>query len=77
MNQELQVFTNQEFGEVRVIEKNGEPWFMAADVCRALKVQNATQAMDRLNDDEKAMLNIGLQGGVTNCVSEPGLCCST
>lgn len=32
---ELQIFENQVFGRVRVFVKNGEPWFVAADVCKA------------------------------------------
>ena len=46
--------------------------FVAADVCRALEVANPSQAVARLDDDEKAMFNIGLSGGDTNCVKEPG-----
>ena len=45
---------------------------MAADVCRVLEIQNATQALNRLDEDERAMLNIGRQGE-TNIVNEPGL----
>lgn len=31
----------------------GEPWFVAADVCRALGLEQVSRAMDRLDDDEK------------------------
>ena len=67
----LQAFKNEQFGEVRVIEQNGAPWFVAADVCKALEI--ATDAIKRLDEDEKARLNLGLSGGDTNCVNEPGL----
>lgn len=70
---EMKVFENAQFGQIRTIQKDGQPWFVAADVCRALEVQNATQAIARLDEDEKAMFNIGLTGGATNCVNEPGL----
>lgn len=73
MENNLQIFKNDQFGEVRTIVKDGEPWFVAADVCRALEHSNVTIAMDRLDDDEKAKLNLGLSGGDTNCVNEPGL----
>lgn len=33
---ELQIFKNTEFGSVRVVEHNGEPWFVASDVAKAL-----------------------------------------
>lgn len=69
----LQAFKNEQFGEVRVIEQNGAPWFVAADVCKALDIANPTDAIKRLDEDEKARLNLGLSGGDTNCVNEPGL----
>ena len=70
---ELQIFNNPQFGEIRAVQKDGEPWFVAADVCRALEISNTTDALNRLDDDEKARLNLGLPGGHTNCVNEPGL----
>lgn len=59
--------------EVRTVEMNGQPWFVAADVCRVLEISNPTVAMDRLDADEKAKLNLGLSGGATGCVTESGL----
>lgn len=73
MENEIQVFQNQEFGELRTVVKEGEPWFVAADVCKALEHSNVTVALDRLDADEKAKLSLGLSGGETNCVSESGL----
>lgn len=71
---ELQVFENEEIGtQLRGLMIDGEPWFVAADVCKALEIQNTTQAVAKLDEDEKAMLNIGLSGGATNCVNEYGL----
>ena len=35
---EITVFQNDQFGSVRTIIRNGEPWFVAADVCRALEL---------------------------------------
>ncbi|MCM3131841.1 Bro-N domain-containing protein [Paenibacillus polysaccharolyticus] len=58
--------------EVRTITINGEAWFVAKDVCDVLEIANVTQAISRLDDDERTMLNIGRQG-VTNVVNEPGL----
>lgn len=69
---ELQVFDNPAFGEIRTIDQNGEPWFVAKDVCEILEIANTTQALGRLDDDERAMLNIGRQGD-TNIVNEYGL----
>lgn len=69
---ELQVFNSEQFGDVRVFMQDNEPWFIAADICKVLEVQNITQALERLDRDERAMLNIGRQGN-TNIINEPGL----
>ena len=47
--------------QVRTIQLDGEPWFVAADVCRVLGIQNPTQVCAKLDDDERAMFNIGRQ----------------
>ncbi|MEA4928561.1 MAG: BRO family protein [Candidatus Limiplasma sp.] len=71
-NAAMQVYSNRAFGEVRTVMREGEPWFVAADVCRVLEIKNSTQAIQRLETDERAMLNIGRQGDA-NIVSECGL----
>jgi anti-repressor protein len=73
MFMELQIFSNSEFGEIRTITKDNEPWFVASDICRSLDLSNPTMAMQRIDDDEKAKFNLGLSGGETNCVNEYGL----
>lgn len=70
---ELQIFNHQDFGQIRAVEQDGEPWFVAADVCRALEHTNVNMALDRLNEDEKSKFGLGLPGGDTWCVNEPGL----
>ena len=70
---ELQIFNSEEFGEIRTITKDNEPWFVASDICRSLDLSNPTMAMQRIDDDEKAKFNLGLSGGWTNCVNEYGL----
>ena len=72
---ELQVFTNEQFGSVRIKEIDGEPWFIAADVCKALELGNATMALDRLDADERTLISIeGSRNGVpVNAVNEAGL----
>lgn len=69
---ELQLFQNEDFGSIRTIVLNGEPWFVAADVCKILEHSNPTVAMNSLESFEKAKLNLGLQGGDTNIISESG-----
>lgn len=69
---DLQIFKSADFGEVRTVEFNGEPWFVASDVCRVLDIQNATQTVFRLDEDERSMFNIGRQGDA-HIVNETGL----
>lgn len=70
---ELQIFKNLEFGQIRVIEKNGEPWFVAKDICDILELTNSTVAMQRLDADEVTKLNLGGLAGEVNMVNEYGL----
>lgn len=72
---ELTVFNNEEFGEIRTITIDGEPWFVAADVCGALEIRNPTDAMRRLDVDERTLVSIeGASNGLpVNAVNEPGL----
>ena len=62
---------------MRVVERDGEPWFVVADVCKALDVGNPSQAIARLEDDEKMIALISNEGnkrGSPNMtvVNEPG-----
>lgn len=70
---DLKVFENPNLGKVRVIERNGEPWFVAADVCNALEIDR-TQTR-RLDDDEKGVYSTQTPGGsqMMNIVNESGL----
>ncbi|SET95545.1 BRO family, N-terminal domain [Salinibacillus kushneri] len=58
--------------ELRIVEFENEPWFVAKDVCNILEIKNTTQAVAKLDDDERSMFNIGRQGN-TNVVNEFGL----
>lgn len=53
---ELKIFEKSEFGSVRVIMKDGEPWFVAKDVCNVLELENVGQALTCLDDDEKTSI---------------------
>lgn len=70
---DLQIFENSQFGSIRTVTRDGEPWFVAADLCKALELSNTTVALDRLADDEKSKFNLGLSGGETNVVNEYGM----
>lgn len=49
---ELQIFKSQEFGQVRTVTIDGEPWFVAKDVADALGYSNSRDALARHVDDE-------------------------
>lgn len=68
----LQVFNNEEFGEIRTVTIDNEPWFVAKDVCEALKHTNPTMAMQMLEEDERTKLSLG-RAGETNVINESGL----
>lgn len=62
---QLRVFTDEQ----------GEPWFIAADVCNVLGIGNPRQARTRLDDDERGVISTDTPGGVqaVATVNEPGL----
>lgn len=72
MENKLMIFENDVFGKVRTLNLNGEPWFVAVDVCSVLDLSNPTIAVSRLDEDERAKFNLGRQGDAT-IVNEPGL----
>lgn len=69
MNQLTKVFEGK---EIRMLEVESEPWFVAIDVCNILDIKNASDALKRLDEDERARFNLGRQGEV-NTVNEFGL----
>lgn len=59
----LQIFNNPEFGEIRTIQRDGEPWFVLKDVCNVLDLGSPHKVADRLEDDEKGRNLIPTPGG--------------
>jgi prophage antirepressor len=73
---EIKIFTNENFGEVGAVELEGNTWFIARDVCRALELDNSRQALSRLDEDEKntVILNDGNRGNPNMAIiNESGL----
>lgn len=64
-NDAMCVFSNDQFGDVRTMRINGEPWFAAIDVCKALEIGNPSQALTRLDGDERITTLISNEGAVT------------
>lgn len=77
---ELQIFSNEQFGNIRTMVLEGSPWFAAIDVCNALEIGNNRQAVTRLDEDEKMTVTLseghsGKRGGaqMLTFVNESGL----
>lgn len=69
----IQVFDNQEFGQVRALTIESEPWFVAKDVCDALGI-DTSHVTRSLDDDEVSNLPNWQNGGKTPLIiSEAGL----
>lgn len=66
---ELQIFNNEEFGEIRTITKDNEPMFCLMDICKALGMKNPTMVASRLEDDEVTKFDLGSKRGETQTVA--------
>ena len=55
---EIKIFENPVFGSIRTVKRNGEPWFVAADVAKVIDVQNIRRNLESLDDDEKGVYNL-------------------
>ena len=63
MQNDLMVFQNQEFGEVRSVMINDEPWFVGKDVASVLGYSNTAKAIrDHVDDEDKLTERIVLSG---------------
>lgn len=71
----LQIFENTEFGKVRTVLIENEPWFVAKDVCDALEISKHRDALTRLDDDERGSVEVDTLGGKQSMssVNEYGL----
>ena len=72
---DLQIFENSNFGKIRVVEIDGEPWFVLTDICKTLNLTSPHKVADRLEEDEKGRSQIPTLGGTQEMtvVNESGL----
>lgn len=73
---ELQIFSKPEFGSIRTLEINGEPWFVGKDVAEVLGYTNPSKALiDHVDDEDKlnneTLSSLGQRGGWL--INESGL----
>ena len=75
MENKLKIFENEEFGKVRTVIMDGEPWFVLADICKILEISNSRMVAGRLEPDElmSVRLTSGGQHREMTAVSESGL----
>lgn len=76
MNNEIQIFSNEEFGEIRTLAIDGEPWFVGKDVVEILGYTNPSKALaDHVDDEDKlnndSLSSLGQRGGWL--INESGL----
>lgn len=73
---ELQIFNNEEFGEVRTVSIGGEPWFVGKDVATALGYSNHKDALAKhIDEEDKRGSQIATPGGTQEMtiINESGL----
>ncbi|MCI9274199.1 MAG: phage repressor protein/antirepressor Ant [Clostridiales bacterium] len=73
---ELQIFNSPEFGEIRTIERDGEPWFVGKDVAAALGYKEPTKATrDKVDSEDRGVSKIDTPSGTQEMtiINESGL----
>lgn len=61
---ELQIFNNEEFGEIRTVVANNEPMFCLSDVCKALEISNVGNVKQRLSEKGIHTADTPTKGGM-------------
>lgn len=75
-NKELAIFENENFGKMRSLMRDGEPWFVAKDICAILGIEwKGSDSIGPLDEDEKDVTSINTPGGIQEVliISESGL----
>lgn len=72
---DLQIFNNEEFGEIRTVTINNEPWFVASDIAKALGYRMASDMTRRIDDEDKGYAKMSTHGGEQemSIINESGL----
>lgn len=73
---ELKIFNNDEFGRIRAVEQNGEPWFVGKDVAEALGYKNTRQAIStNVDEEDKGVHSVDTPSGTQEMtiINESGL----
>ena len=76
MSKEIQIFANDQFGEVRTLTKDGEPWFVGKDVADILGYSDTAQAVRKhIDNEDKGVVEMTTPGGKqpVTIINESGL----
>lgn len=75
MENAITVFYNQEFGETRTLEINGDIWFVGKDICEKFGDSHYRRSLSRLDPEEKGVTQIKTPGGMQEMtiINEGGL----
>lgn len=73
--EELKIFNNTEFGSIRTLTINNEPWFVGKDVCEAFGDTNYRRSLGNIDESDKGVSQINTPGGKQNMtiINESGL----
>lgn len=72
----VQIFSNEEFGRIRTVAINGEPWFVGKDVAERLGYTDTAQAVRKhIDDEDKGVVDLTTPGGIQRAtiINESGL----
>jgi anti-repressor protein len=71
----IQLYTHEQFGDIRAVEKDGEVWFVAKEICNVLGITNYRNSTAKLDDDEKGVQVMDTHGGSQEMtiINESGL----
>ena len=71
----VETYTSKEFGEIRIITKDGEAWFVASDVAKALGYRMASDMTRRIDEEDKGYTKVRTHGGEQemSIINESGL----
>lgn len=76
MQSEMKVFEHKEFGKVRVVEKDGDTWFVGKDICDCLEIADSRKSIGYLDEDERTTSPVTDSSGRTQemlVINESGL----
>ena len=71
----VETYTSKEFGKIRTVTKDNEPWFVGKDVCEAFGDTNYRRSLSNIDVSDKGVSQIETPGGKQNMViiNESGL----